>query len=212
MKNKKLLFVIVGIAILGLGAILLTSGARRDWRHGDDRMSLPTPTVQTSHVLRMIDARISTKSFDGNREINEQTVSNLLWAAWGVNSRGTRTIPTARNRQDMSLYAVMPHGTFLYDAANNHLIEITDEDLRPLFAMQDFVMDAYLTLVFVGRDVPNATLHAGSSYQNVALYAAEIGLGTVVRARFEHDAVTAALGLDADEQIIITQTVGWPND
>ena len=212
MKNKKLLFTIAGVAVLGMVAILMTGARQSGWRHGDDRMSLPAPTVHASHALRLMDARLSTKSFDGTREIDEQTLSNILWAAWGMNSRGTRTIPTAGNRQDMSLYAVTPYGAYLYDAANNHLIEITDEDLRPVFARQGFVMDAYLTLVFVGRDVHNATLHAGSSYQNVSLYAAEIGLGAVVRGMFDRAEAAAALGIGEDEQVITTMTVGWPQN
>ena len=174
--KKKLIYIIAGVAIIGVGAALFTGGVKLGTPAiGDARMSLPEPNIQGGAILRTINARKSTKEFD-KREISEQILSDVLWAAWGVNSDGKRTIPTSRNRQDLTVYAIMPHGAFLYDAPNNELVEITGEDLRPLFATQDYVMDAYLTLVYVGTDIPNATLHAGSAYQNVALYAADAGL------------------------------------
>ena len=207
---KKLIFVIIGVAILGIGVTILFTKRNSDQEIGNKRLPLPIPDVVNTASLRLIDARVSTKTFDSEREIDQQIISEILWAAWGVNSNGKRTIPTSRNRQDLAVYAVMPHGAFLYDAMNNNLIEITNKDLRPLFATQDYVMDAFLTLVYVGTDIPNATLHAGSAYQNVALYAVEMGLGTVIRAMFDRDTVHSALGLKSTEQPIITQTIGWP--
>jgi len=45
--------------------------------------------------------------------------------------------------------------------------------------------------------------------QNVYLFCASQGLGTVVRAWFDRDALTKAMGLTNDQQILLTQTVGY---
>ncbi|MCL2673609.1 MAG: nitroreductase family protein, partial [Alphaproteobacteria bacterium] len=74
---------------------------------------------------------------------------------------------------------------------------------------QAFVLDAPLTLLFVGSDRQFSPMHAGSSYQNVALYCAEAGLGEVVRAHFDKAAVEKALGLAQNEFAIVSQTIGW---
>jgi len=78
-----------------------------------------------------------------------------------------------------------------------------------MFAVQDFVMDAPLTLLYAGSDKEFSPMHAGSAYQNVALYCAEKGIGNVVRAYFDKAGVAAALGLGKDEFAIVSQTIGW---
>ena len=130
-----------------------------------------------------------------------------MWAAFGKNSRGTRTIPTGRNQQNLKVFAIRADGAFFYDGEK--LNKVSDADLRPLFAVQPFVMDAPLTLLFAGSDREFSPMHAGSSYQNVALYCAERGLGNVVRAYFDKEAVAKALNFGKDEFAIISQTIGY---
>ena len=75
---------------------------------------------------------------------------------------------------------------------------------------QDFVKGVPLILVYVGTDAKNSPLHAGSAYQNVGLYAASVGLNNVVRGYFDRNAAAKALQLLPNEQVIISQVVGWP--
>ena len=49
---------------------------------------------------------------------------------------------------------------------------------------------------------------AGAMVQNAYLCCAANGLGTVVRAWFDHAALVAAMGLEADQQLLLCQTVG----
>ncbi|MDR2269205.1 MAG: nitroreductase family protein [Rickettsiales bacterium] len=157
-------------------------------------------------ILKTIDMRMTSRDFS-TKPIDEKTTNEILWAAFGKNSRGTRTIPTAKNGQNLKVYVIRIDGAFLYDGEK--LDKISDRDLRPLFAHQDFVLGAPLTLLFVGSDSQFSAMHAGSSYQNVALYCAERGLGNVVRAYFDKAAVEKAIGLPKGEFAIISQTIGW---
>ena len=50
----------------------------------------------------------------------------------------------------------------------------------------------------------------GAMAQNVYLYCASAGLGTVIRAWIDTQALARALGLGADQQVVLAQTVGMP--
>ncbi len=169
------------------------------------------PDPQTSGGVPLMEAvqkRHTAREFSAEK-IDDQTLSDILYVAWGISHDGKRTIPTSMNKQNLAVYAVMPDGAWLYDAAGNRLIQVTAEDLRPLFDSQDYMKDARLTLVFTGSDPKNSPLHAGSAYQNVGLYAASRGLNNVVRGWFDRDGVAKALNLKPEE-VIISQTIGWP--
>jgi serine/threonine protein kinase len=50
------------------------------------------------------------------------TLSNLLWAAFGINRPdGRRTAPSAMNWQEVSIYVATPEGVYIYDAKDNAL-------------------------------------------------------------------------------------------
>ena len=55
-----------------------------------------------------------------------------------------------------------------------------------------------------------ASVSAGAIAQNVYLFAASSGLATVIRAWIDREAVADALGLDHDQQVLLSQTVGYP--
>jgi nitroreductase len=86
---------------------------------------------------------------------------------------------------------------------------------------QDFVDEAPLDLVYVAHHarlsaVPvaqrSAYAHvcAGAIAQNVYLFAAAHGLGTVIRAWIDREAIASALGLGHDQEVLLSQTVGYP--
>lgn len=170
-------------------------------------LELPKPNM-SSAILKTIDARKSTRSYS-DKPISEKMLSNLLWAAFGINSRGTRTIPTAMNMQNLKIFVIYNNGTWQYDAANNRLNQINTPDLMPFIAKQDFVNKAPLHFIYAGRD-KTAEVHTGSSYENVALYAAEQGLAAVVRGSIDRNALHKALNLDDDEIITYHQAIGYP--
>jgi len=170
-------------------------------------VGLMCPHGTGSGILKTIEARESTRSFS-TKPLDDKTTMEILWAAFGKNERGTRTIPTARNLQDLKVFAIRADGAFFYDGEK--LNKVSDQDLRPLFAAaQPYVLDAPLTLVFAGTDKRWAPLHAGSAYQNVALYCVERGIGNVVRGYFDAPGVERALNLAKEEFAIISQTIGY---
>lgn len=66
-----------------------------------------------------------------------QVLSNLLWAAFGVNrAEGTlrgrtgRTAATASNSQEIDLYVALPEGVYLYEAVHHHLMPVVSGDFR----------------------------------------------------------------------------------
>ena len=149
-------------------------------------------------------------------------LSSLLWAAFGVNRRGGgRTAPSALDAQEIDVYVALPDGAYLYDARAHALRRVAASDLRSITGYQDFVDDAPLDLVYVAdharlRMVPAAqresyaSAAAGAIAQNVYLYAASAGLATVIRAWIDRSAIADALGLTHDQQVLLSQTVGYP--
>ncbi len=192
---------------LSLAGFLLFSGAC-----GAAEKVFLLPDAETEGgmpLLEAMTARHSARAFS-DKPVSAQVLSNLLYSAFGISHDGKHTIPTARGEANLKIYAVRADGAWLFNPKENTLTQVTQTDLRPLLAKQSYVMEAPLTLVFVGSDPINSPLHAGSSYQNVGLYAASVGLNAVVRGFFDKKSVGKELNLAPDEEAIISQTIGWP--
>jgi nitroreductase len=69
-----------------------------------------------------------------------------------------------------------------------------------------------MPLVPAGQREPFAYAAAGAMAQNVYLYCASAGLGTVIRAWFDRTALSRAMGLKPDQQLLLAQTVGFTVD
>lgn len=160
-------------------------------------------------LMQAITERKTARSFS-DREIDRQTLSEILFAAYGISHDNKHTIPTAMNQGALSVYILTSKGVFEYVPEYNGLKPISNKDNRALVASQDYVNNAPLTIIYTGDDVVNSPMHAGSAYQNVGLYAASKGLNNVVRGAFDKEAVKQALKLPETEQVIISQTLGWP--
>lgn len=174
-------------------------------------VKLPDPVVTGGMpLMQAMNERRTERSFSAEA-LDMQTLSEILWAAWGYNRPDKRTIPTAKNRQNLNVYVLKADGAWRYNARANTLSPVTSQDLRPLAARQDFVMTAPVTLLFTADDDDdNAEMHAGSAYQNVGLYCASKGLHNVVRGMIDRKALAEALGIRDDDDIIISQTIGKP--
>jgi len=181
------------------------------------------PPAQTAGGLPLMQAlqrRQSQRDFSPDA-LAPQTLSDLLWAAAGINrtEHGGRTAPSAMNAQEVDLYVALPQGLYRYEPQRHVLLLIKAEDVRRVTGYQDFVDNAPLDLVYVAdhsrmKMVPAAaresyaSVAAGAMAQNVYLYCASQGLATVVRAWFDRNALTKAMGLTNDRQVLLTQTVG----
>ena len=151
-----------------------------------------------------------------------QTLSNLLWAAFGINRPdGRRTAPSAMNWQEVSIYVVTPAGVYVYDAKATVLEPVVAGDFRAATGTQSFVKDAAVNLVYVsdlsktdGAASSEAELYTAADVgfiaQNVYLYCASEGLATVVRASVDKPALAKTLKLQPQQRIILAQSVGYP--
>jgi len=183
---------------------------------------LPPQTEIGRPLMTALKYRRTSREFDG-RELPAQVLSNLLWAAFGVNRPGTgyRTAPSAVNWQEIDIYVAMPGGLYLYDANTSVLMQVLPADIRALTGKQQFVKDAPLNLIYVadlskmGRsnDADKnfySAADTGFISENVYLFCASEGLSTVVRGLFDRDGLSRVMNLRPEQKIILTQTVGYP--
>jgi nitroreductase len=188
-----------------------------------DTIPLPDPVKQGGKpLMQALNDRHSSRNFN-EKELSQQQMADMLWAAFGINRPdGRRTAPSARNRQEIELYITTAKGTFLYDAVKNSLICISKEDIRTNTGGQPWVKDAAVTILYVcnmdraaSSDTTgmlvNAAFTAGACAQNVYLYCASEGLGSVVRGSFRNEGLNGLLKLTSQQVIIMAQTVGWVN-
>ncbi len=188
----------------------------------------PLPSPTTSGGMPLMDAltaRASRREFSA-KPLPRQVLSNLLWAAYGVNrpAANGRTAPSAHGWQAVDIFVVLPEGLFRYDAKTHSLELVSKIDAREISGTQDFVASAPLNLVMVARmskmkaspedtqaDLVNwAAIEAGAVSQNVYLFCASEGLATVVRAGVQRPAFAKAAKLAPGDVILIGQTAGYP--
>jgi hypothetical protein len=154
-------------------------------------------------LMKALNERKSSRAFSG-QVLSQQDLSNLLWAAFGVNRQdGRRTAPTARNTQKVEIYAAMGTGVWRYEGAEHKLIRVLTRN-----TVGDFG-GAPLTLVYAAPEGLHDAMHLGAIYQNVGLYCASAGLANVVKATGV-DVLKNDLKLPDGYKILIVQSVGKP--
>lgn len=180
---------------------------------------LPAPVIKGGKpLMEALRDRQTNRSFS-EKELSPQLLSNLLWAAFGINrpESGRRTAPSAVNWQETDLYVARTDGLYLYDAQNNNLILKMKEDVRGESGKQDFVKIAPVVLIFVAdyarmkgdkKDFYSA-VDVGYISQNVYLFCASEDLATVVLGMVDKETLAKKIGLTADQHIILTQPVGY---
>jgi nitroreductase len=191
---------------------------------GDAAPTIPLPPPDKAGGLPLMQAlarRQSAREF-ATTELPLPLLSSLLWAANGINrDDGRHTAPSAMNAQEIDVYVALPSGAYLYQAAANELRLAAGSDVRRVTGYQDFVDEAPLDLVYVadhsrmklipvGMRESYACTAAGAITQNVYLFAASNGLATVIRAWIDREAVATALGLGHDQEVLLSQTIGFP--
>jgi SagB-type dehydrogenase family enzyme len=186
-------------------------------------IQLPKPQMDGGRpLMQTLKERGSSRDFSPEK-LPLQVLSNLLWAAFGVNrpDSGKRTAPSAKNWQEIDIYVATADGLYLFDAKAHLLKPILAEDIRGMTGRQSFVKIAPINLIYVADFSKTGTLtdeekefysaaHTGFISQNVYLYCASEGLATVVRASIDRPALAKAMKLRPDQRITLAQTVGYP--
>jgi nitroreductase len=182
------------------------------------------PAPRKSGGMPIMDAlalRRSTRAY-APRALPEQVLSDLLWAAYGINRpSGDRTAPYWRHIMVIDVYAALADGLWLYDPQRHALLPHLAEDIRARTGTQDFVVAAPLNLVYVAHGERMKDISAGerrfyasvdSAFigQNVYLFCASEGLASVFRGAVDYPKLTAAMRLGPDAIVTFAQTVGYP--
>jgi nitroreductase len=172
-----------------------------------------------------------------DEKLSPQMLSNLLWAAWGVNRQSGpfgqigRTAASASNSQEIDLYVVRPEGTYLYEAVGHRLIPVAAGDLRPkvnAHGRGGTMTKAPIIFIFVA-DIAKYSKsrlqepglkdpEIQKSYYNVAtgliagnvyLFAASQGLAAWFH-NCNKPGLAAELKLRPEQRVLYAQTVGFP--
>jgi SagB-type dehydrogenase family enzyme len=182
---------------------------------------LPPEINEGKPLMQVLNERHSSRDFI-DKSLTDQQLSNLLWAAYGINrpGDGKRTAPSAHDKQEIDVYITKDSGTYLYNAPDHTLIEISSIDIRSNTGSQGFVKIAAVNLIFVlnkdktsSKDESEAiswgSITTGAIAQNVYLYCASENLGCVARGSFDKTTLSKDLKLKENQIILLTQSVGY---
>ena len=210
-------------ACLALGLFLLMAPSYCPAQGGPDVIKLPPPQTDGGKpLMQALKLRQSTRgNFGPDVKLSMQVISNLLWAADGVNRPdGHRTAPSAVDWQNIDIYVTTVDGLFLYDAPKHELKVLGKEDVRAVAGTQDFVKTAPLNLIYVadmarakfgGKVMDTAEVWSfagvGAIAQNVYLYCASENLACIIRAMVDAKKIAETLKLRPDQKVIVAQTV-----
>ncbi len=177
-------------------------------------IQLPTPQMSGGMPLMQALAQRQTSRAFADKPLPLQTLSNLLWAAFGVNrSRDVktglgRTAPSAMNKQEVALYVVLADGAYVYEAEQNKLRAVVAGDVRAKVAQGDGAHAAVTIIYVADAKLDYAQVDAGFIGQNVYLFAASEGVNAWFCALHGAD-VASALKLPEGQKALYGQSVGF---
>jgi hypothetical protein len=188
-------------------------------------VKMPQPRISGGKpLMEALNDRKTGRDFS-DKKLNEQMLSDLLWAAFGINrpNEGKRTAPSAVNWQETILYVCLANGTYTYNAKDNCLDPVISGDYRNKMGIQTFAGEAAVVLVFVADhskmgDASKedkdfySTVDVGYISQNVYLFCASEGLSTVALGYINREDMSQILKLSKDQKIILSQCVGYPKE
>lgn len=205
---------------LGISVLACLAASAQD-------IALPSPNLHrtTLSLMETLATRHSVREY-ADRELSQQELSDLCWAACGESRDAQHiTAPSAMNRQEIRLFVFTANGVYEYFPHENRLAHKASGDHRSLVAggsgfKQDFVLQAPVSLVMVidldrfGSADEHAKMmgcvDAGNVSENVNLYCQAAGLATVPRATMNAEGIRSLLHLTNNQIPIMNNPVGWP--
>lgn len=203
-----------------------------------DPIILPEPVRKGGKtLLEALQFRQTSRNI-GPRELPLQVLSNLLWAAFGVNrekasfNKPGRTAPSASNSQEIDLYVALKDGLYLYEAFPHQLTPISAGDFRMLSCSPraaNLTNDTPVNIFYVadlsrydlGPNQPDPNIgdpevqksyyytDTGFIAQNINLFAASEGLATWFH-NCDKVRIKAEFNLRPNQRILFAQTIGYP--
>jgi hypothetical protein len=174
-------------------------------------------------LLSALQRRHSVRSYRHD-PLPLEMLSNLLWAAFGINRTvsGDRTAPYWHHVMVIDIYVAMVGGVWIYQPKTHALTPCVASDIRAETGMQYFVVGAPLELIYVAHgermDIPAeerrlyASVDSAFIGQNVYLFCASEGLGSVFRGSFDQARLAKLLYLADQQFVTFVQTVGYPRE
>ena len=197
-------------------------------------ITLPKPEKDGGKsVLAALQERRTIRNIS-SKKLPRQVLSNLLWAAFGVNreraafDKPGRTAPSASNSQEIDLYVAMPEGVYLYEAIPHRLISVVPGDFRSRAGRRGastapvnifYVVD--LSRYDLGPGQPDRSIgdpevqksyyytDTGFIAQNVYLFAASHGLAAWFH-NCDKENTVKEFKLRPQQRVLFAQSVGYP--
>ncbi len=187
---------------------------------------LPKPAIpQDATLAQALQNRHSSRQYSG-KPITEQELSDLLWAACGVNraDENKLTVPAALNRHAFTLYVVTRDGVRKYLPQSHSLETVSEKNLLSLMEGRHTLGPAAGTAILLTMDPARFTdlskpgqpdngvfylgVEAGAICQDIYLYCAATGLSTVCCGSLQASEIQKELGLPASQKPVLTMIVG----
>jgi nitroreductase len=225
------------VFIKALPAVTLLTGTGTSFAQGLQPISLPKPQKDGGKsVLAALQERRTIRTISPEK-LPPQVLSNLLWAAFGVNrEQGPfgqigRTAASASNSQEIDLYVALAEGIYLYEAVPHRLCPVVAGDHRAkaggrgrrggagqapvnIIYVVDIAKYAKARLQEPGLKDPEIqkmyyNVATGLISGNVFLFAASQGLAAWFH-NCNRIALAAELKLHPEQRVLFAQTVGYP--
>ena len=174
-------------------------------------------------VMQAFEKRSSASAFSSEK-LKIQDLSDLLWAANGINRPDVkkRTAPSAMNAQDIDVYVFLEEGVYLYNASSQTLEPVVSGDQRLLAAgrQTEFAKAAVILVMvsdisrFPGSEesmkLSMAAMDAGLVSQNISIFCAGVGLITRPRATMDQAKLREILKLKDSQHPLLNNPVSYP--
>ncbi len=187
-----------------------------------DSIILPAP--QTTGGMSLNDALSARATFRNMKPdaLSDQSISNLLWTACGVNRPSSDdprlTAPTARNAQEIDVYVCTKSAVYLYHPVGHKLTLVNKGDFRAQAGRNPFHANCGVDLIFVanydkmeGFDEHGMAFYgatdSGYISQNVYLFCAANDLKTCVCGNIDREEIAKFINLK-NGYVTLTQPVG----
>ena len=217
-----------------LPAITMLASAASSFAQELQPITLPKPEKDGGKsVLAALQERRTIRNISAER-LPPQALSNLLWAAFGVNretaafGKPGRTAASASNSQEIDLYVAMPEVVYLYEAFSYRLTPVVAGDFRARAGRRGaaaapvaifYVVD--LTRYVLGNGQPDRSIgdpevqksyyytDTGLIAQNVYLFAASQGLAAWFH-NCDKENTVKEFKLRPEQRVLFAQSVGYP--
>ncbi len=235
MNRRTFMKAVPALAVLASPAVTRAAATGPASGSPADLQSIVLPKPETDggkSVLAALRERKTMRSI-GAQKLPPQMLSNLLWAAFGVNrEKGSfgkpgRTAASASNSQEIDLYVALPEGVYLYEAAPHRLTPVVAGDFRArsgrgaaatapvnIFYVVDlarYVLEGNPDRRINDPEVQKSYYYCATGLiaQSVYLFAAAHGLAAWFH-NCDKTNTVKEFKLRTEQRVLFAQTVGYP--